>query len=324
MPAKLCSDKRFIELWIEHGAPTAVARVLKCTSRAVHDMREAVQNRTGIKLATRKDNGIIQAAKDAIQKYPGRLFIEINDGTVIVFSDAHYWPDTISTAHRALLVLIKKLKPKAIVCNGDAFDGGSISRFPRIGWDSKPSVMDELAVVRLRLGEIAAAGRGAKKIWTLGNHDSRYETFLAARVPEFQGVQGFTLKEHFLDWAPCWTAWINSESYMPTCVTHRYKGGIHATHNNAVNSGINYVTGHLHSLKVTPFTDLRGTRFGVDTGTLADPDGVQFMDYTEDKPKNHRSGFAVLTYVGGHLLWPEIVHVLDDCHVEFRGEILEV
>jgi hypothetical protein len=82
-------------------------------------------------------------------------------------------------------------------------------------------------------------------------------------------------------------------------------------------------TGHLHSLKVTPYSDYNGIRFGIDTGTLAEPDGPQFT-YSELNPSNHRSGFAVLTFFNGQLLWPELVHSFDEGHIQFRGEVIDV
>ena len=108
-------------------------------------------------------------------------------------------------------------------------------------------------------------------------------------------------------------------------VKHRWKGGVHATHNNAVNSGVSCVTGHLHSAKVTPWTDYLGTRYGVDSGTLAEAWGDQFA-YGENSPKNHRSAFAVLNIVGGHLLMPELCMVSDlgNDLVEWRGELWDV
>ncbi len=69
-------------------------------------------------------------------------------------------------------------------------------------------------------------------------------------------------------------------------IKHRYKGGVHATHNNTVSSGVSICTGHLHSLKVTPYSDYNGVRYGVDTGTLAETDGPQFT-YA------HQAGFWV-------------------------------
>lgn len=70
--------------------------------------------------------------------------------------------------------------------------------------------------------------------------------------------------------------------------------------------------------------EFNGTRFGCDCGTLADPYGPQFSDYLETNPTNWRSGFIVLTFHKGRLLWPEIVHVLEKGLVEFRGQVIEV
>jgi hypothetical protein len=108
-------------------------------------------------------------------------------------------------------------------------------------------------------------------------------------------------------------------------IKHRWKGGTHATHANASLSGKTMVTGHLHSLKVTPFNDYNPfTRYGVDTGTLAHPNGPQFA-YGEDNPLNHRSGFVILSFSEGKLLMPEIVQVWgDEGQVEFRGQIINV
>jgi len=64
-------------------------------------------------------------------------------------------------------------------------------------------------------------------------------------------------------------------------------------------------------------------RFGVDTGTLAETDGPQFT-YAEINPSNHRSGFAVLNFFNGTLLWPELVHKFDEDQIEFRGEVIDV
>jgi hypothetical protein len=84
------------------------------------------------------------------------------------------------------------------------------------------------------------------------------------------------------------------------------------------------VTGHLHSLKVTPWSDYTGDRYGVDSGTLAETDGPQFINYVEASPVNWRSGFVVLTFKDGRLLWPEVVKKWDDNSVQFRGEVIAV
>jgi hypothetical protein len=110
-----------------------------------------------------------------------------------------------------------------------------------------------------------------------------------------------------------------------TVIKHRMNGGIHATHANVLKAGKNVVTGHLHSLKYTPYDDYNEhTRYGVDTGTLAEPTGPQFTNYLEEGPVNWRSGFAVLTFKDGRLMLPEFVKKWDEKRIEFRGQIVDV
>lgn len=321
----MLSNEQFVEMWRQHGGAEAIAKATKLSLRRIYEKRRKAERELGITL-----NALIMkgdAAKAAKEKlgpspYKWRLADRIDDGVVIVFSDAHYWPGEITTAHRALIKLCKELRPRIVVCNGDAFDGARISRFPRINWEHKPSVKQELDTVDERLTEIKdASPKNCRFYWPLGNHDSRMEIRIANAVPELEGIKGVHLKDHFDPiWKPCLSLWINDH----TVVKHRFKGGIHAAHNNTVWSGKTILTGHLHSLKVTPFDDYNGTRFGVDTGTLADTFSQQFEDYMEDSARNWRSGFAVLTFWKGRLLWPELVHVLGEGQAQFRGQVFDV
>lgn len=307
------TNDEFIRVFQEHG-PYKTARLLGYKQvRAVFRRRERLEKKlgrqiTGPKSLTRRN-----------VDHPQRVEIDIKDGVCLVGSDAHYWPGEASPAHRAFVKFCEDMSPVAVIMNGDVMDGASISRFPPIGWESAPTVAEEVGVAQRRMREIADATPEAHHIWPLGNHDGRFETRLATVAPEFAGIHGVHLKDHFPDWEPCWSVWINDD----VVVKHRFKGGIHATHNNTMWSGKTMVTGHLHSGKVTPLSDYNGTRWGVDTGTLAEPYGKQFVDYGEDNPKNHRSGFAVLTFQDGRLLWPEFVHV-DGDQVDFRGELFSI
>lgn len=313
MAKAACNDAEFIELWRQLGSPTRIAEHLGISVRNVFARRNRL-NAAGFSLQTTHDARIVQTDCAA------RTHLEVEDGSVIVFSDPHWHPGPESTAHRALKLFIRELKPKAIILNGDAFDGSTISRFPRIGWDSKPSVRDELDAVTSALNEIEKLAGDAELVWPLGNHDARFETFLANKVPEYQGVDGFTLKDRFPLWTPCWSCWINED----VVVKHSIRGGIHATHNNTLNAGVTTITGHLHQLKVTPFSDYRGRRWGVDTGTLADPYGPQFVDYTQDNPVNWQSGFVVLTFREGHLMTPETAERFEEGRMMFRGALIDV
>jgi len=319
MSASHFSDQEFIEIWNKYESASQVSKVLNVDVRAVQRRRKRLQDSLGVFLGS-----AIQKPPIKTPDNPARRMLGIEDGVVIVFSDAHFWPGIHTTAFKGLLWAIKELQPKAIIANGDVFDGASISRFPRIGWDTTPSVIQELKACEISLGEIEDVAKKARSntqlVWTLGNHDARFENRLAANAPQYEFVKGFTLKDHFPTWHPCWSCWPTDE----VSVKHRWKGGIHATHNNTVNAGVSIVTGHLHSLKVTPFSDYNGNRFGVDTGTLAEPSGPQFINYLEDSPTNWRSGFAVLTFRNGRLLWPELVHKFGEGQIEFRGKVYDV
>ena len=310
-----CSESEFIDLVQKNGVSQS-AKILGVCERNIHSRRRSIERRRGIVI---KVNDLRSPTRE-VQEHPARIYQEVKDGIVLVGSDGHYWPGIVTTAHRAFIHFCQKLSPKVVVMNGDEMDGVSISRHPPIGWEDVPTVQMELETVSERLDEVFKASKSAKHIWTLGNHDSRFETRLATVAPQYAKVKGFHLKDHFPGWSPCWSVWINDD----VVIKHRFKNGVHATHNNTVNSGKTMVTGHLHSLKVTPYTDYNGTRWGVDCGTLAEPYGPQFIDYLEDNPVNWRSGFAVLTFKDGQLLDPELVRVWDKDSVVFRGEIIKV
>lgn len=249
----------------------------------------------------------------------GRRNVTLHDGIILVGSDAHYHPGPPSTAHRAFVHFCKKLKPKIVIMNGDVLDAATISRHPPINWGSLPTVKEELDVCQERLGEIAKASKDAQRFWPLGNHDARFETRLATVAPEFKDVHGISLQDHFPDWKPCWSVHINNQ----LVVKHRNKGGANAPANNTLWAGRSMITGHLHSQAVRSITDYDETRFGVDTGCLADIYGPQF-EYMEDNPRDWRSGFCVVTFIDGRLLMPELVRVVEDGLVEFRGQLIEV
>jgi len=310
------TDAEFIELWTTHKSPSKMAKAMGTNLRNVYRRRDTLAEKYNMNLETHKE-------VKTWAPPPPKSELGIENGTVIVFSDAHFWPGIRTTAFQGLLWAIEKLQPKAVICNGDAFDGASVSRHPPLGWSRTPSLIEELNTCKEMLGEVSEATKkarhNAKLIYTMGNHDARFEMRLAANAPQYFQTPGFKLSDHLMDWSFCMLTWVTND----IIVKHRYKGGIHAAHNNTVGAGKSIVTGHLHSLKVTPFADYNGNRFGVDTGTLAEPYGPQF-EYGEGNPLNHRSGFAVLTIKDGKLLWPELVHKWDDGQIEFRGEVIDV
>lgn len=277
--------------------------------------RRAIERRYGITLETVDALNRPQYAPSGTS-IPQRTAVELGDGVALVFSDAHFWKGYRSVAQLAALRLAKKLKPDALFDVGDSFDGASISRHPVTGFDDLPTVESELLAVGEYRGELASAAPGAKKYWVPGNHCLRFDKYLAQNAPKAEGIKGMTLGERFPDWPLSYGFEVNWGT-DPLLIIHNWKGGIHSSHNNAQQASVHFVSGHDHAQRVSPVTNERGTLYGINPGVFADVSGPQFR-YTQGRPKNWRSGFAVLTFRGGKLLPPELCTVVDGV-AYFRG-----
>lgn len=332
MPPKKVTDDEFVEAWNRLKTPIGVSRATGLTVRSVMGRRQRMLER-GVPLVANKNSPTYESTAPntikgrALQKLAERrhtsmerdMDATLEDGVALVFSDAHYWPGEATTAHRALLAVAKRLKPKLVIANGDVFDGARVSRHPRIGWEKGPTVREEVEAVCLRMREIERAAPGAELIRTAGNHDLRFESYISTNAPELEGVHGTSLMDFLPRWRAGFALHINRETAGWTVVRHTHvTGGVHSAYNSTLRAGLSYVHGHLHKLQVTPYGDYRGRRYGVDCGTLAEPRGPQF-GYTMSGPVNWCSGFAVLTYRGGRLLQPELVEVVNGA-AWFRGE----
>lgn len=318
MNSKTPGGEQFLREFSEIG-PSKMAVKYGCAVRNVLSRRRRIEGRLGIAITAPSAGGFAVT----LNQHPAAVQLHIKDGIVLIGSDAHYWPGIVSTAHRAFVKFCQDMNPVAVIMNGDAYDGARVSRWPDGSWSDakgKPSVIQELTATMDALNEIEKAAPKARHIWPLGNHDARFESRLLQAAPEYAEVHGVKLKDHFPGWEPCWAALINQD----TVVKHRFKGGMHAPQNNTLWAGRSVFTGHLHSMKVQPITDYNGTRFGVDTGCMADPHGPQFANYTELNPLNWRSGFIVATFHKGRLLWPEPVHVLGPSEYEWRGKVYSI
>lgn len=321
MPLKV-STAQFVDAWHRHGSPAAVADDLGLDITSVYKRRGRLA-RTGIRLETRSSSAKPEW-EDKGWTYPRERRVEIPDGSIIVSSDHHYWPGEPSVAHRALIEVIGRVRPRVKIINGDIFDGVSVCRHPPFGWGDRPKVKDELSACTDRLGEIEAACDVSKTkcelLWNIGNHDIRFERTLAVQAKEFEGLQFFRLSDHFPRWEMQWSCMVNPDAQHPVMIKHRFNGGIHSGYNNTLRSGLSMVTGHTHLLGVTAWGDYRGRRWGVSTGTLQDTNHPAF-EYQENGPSPACSGFAVLTFKDGRMLPPELCEVIDG-RAYFRGEVV--
>jgi len=321
-----CSEQEFLRLWNAYGGSAArVAEELNVVVRNVYARAERLE-RAG-KLRIRKSDGLKQVQPSIyVSAHKARVSCEIKNGVVMVGSDAHIWPGDKTTALRGFLKLVKELKPQQIHMNGDVFDGAKISRHPKIGFLEKaPDVRDEIKACQEALEDFEDAVPGCQLFWELGNHDLRFEAFLAAHAQQYEGLDGMHLKDRFPRWRPCWSVHINPNSDGHTVIKHRFKGGKYDVSNNVMNAHVNIVTGHTHSLKYWPMSTYKQhTIYGVNTGTLAEPYSEQFVNYTEDNPVDWRAGFAVLTFWKGILMPPELAQVIGEGKLVFRGKVIDV
>lgn len=323
MPVARCSEQEFIAIWKQNPSAAQVADILKVDVRAVCARRRDIERRRGIRLAATdpRSPDYMLITHDRVEVKLG-----ITNGVVLVSGDLHFRPKhDVPVMHRAMCYLAKKLKPYAVVWNGDVADFPQISRHPSIGWENYPTVAEEIETIGDRSKEVMQAAPAAKRIWTAGNHDLRLESRIANTLPQLRNLKGVHLKDFFSEWQPAWFVTINGGEQSHTEIRHRENGGAHASFNNTVKSGVNIVTGHDHVADVKPYDDRRGRRYGIRHGMGADSArDPQFVNYLEGKAPSWQSGLAVLTYKNGMLLMPELALRWGDDSFQFRGEIIKV
>lgn len=316
MPTKVDTNS-FLAAWYASGKnPVATAVSLGLTERGVHDRLARLEHSMGVLLRDGKGT----QAKVAVPRPTTPVPIDLPNGTVLVGSDAHYWPGPATPGHRAFLMAAQGLRPDVVILNGDEFDGSSLSRHAPIGWEKTPDADEELRACKVRMEEVRQASPDSEHFGTFGNHTMRLDTYLAGHAAAVRGIGGMKFEDHLPDWSYNWAYLVNGH----TLVKHRLRSGVHATWNNTADAHISTVTGHCHQLQVRPRSTMspvnNGTIYGVDTGMLADPWGPQFH-YMEQGPRNWRSGFALLTFRNGILLPPELGQVISPDELFFRGTV---
>ena len=312
MARKKIPDEEIIAAMKKFGSSKLAAEHIGMSVRALCHRKAKIQ----------EQYGVVLPAYSAKQHTVANTYIPdnrrviqhtVDNGHVFIASDCHYWPGEETVAHKAFVKLLTEFKPKTSVLNGDVFDGARISRHAALMGTNPPTPKQEIEACQDRLDEIAKASKNAIKLWTYGNHDLRLFNFVAQHSPELSEFSD--LFSYFPGWHTGWRIDINNS----VVIKHRWHNGQHATYNNVLKAGKSIVTGHLHKLMVTPWSDYNpGRRYGVDTGTLAEPTGDQFV-YLEENPVNWCSGFAVLTFENGKLLPPELCEVINGV-AYFRGQ----
>jgi predicted MPP superfamily phosphohydrolase len=186
-----------------------------------------MEKKHGIELLSFSEHNITNVTHEQ------KIYTEITNGIVVVFSDAHYWPGPPTVAHKALLAVVSNLKPAIVIANGDVFDGARVSRHDPIYKHDTPSPKEEVEACQDRMTEIEDASKNSTFIWTVGNHDQSLWRYIRLTRQKSRGCHLQTCLNTFPRWKQTYAVDINGT----TLVKHRWHNGIHATFNNARERG---------------------------------------------------------------------------------------
>lgn len=314
---KAATDLELVSLlYANAGSTLKVGKLLGVPQQSVSQRRARIEDELGITLPRgRPETWRAQAHRTVVN-------LGIDNGTILVGSDLHCWPDIYGVAMAAFVDFNRRLKPDFVILNGDAHDGATTSSHARLGWDKRPSVAEEIEALSDYLDQVRKANPNAKYLRTRGNHCVRLDRYLASNAPLVEGMKGTTLADHLPGWEECIAIWVNGRH---ACIKHRGRAnGLHAVFNEVRRVSAHVVYGHLHSQKTIPYRNAAGQWYGVDLGMMAPMDHPGF-DYTEADITDWRSGFYVLTFKDGQLLPPQEATVLDEDKGElyFAGQVFK-
>lgn len=291
-----------MEVYNKNGTVMDVANMLGCHHRKVFERRRRAEKFLDIKLPSL---GGAEPLK-YVPQYTQNIEVQ---GTVIVASDLHHWPDHEPFSWFVLCEAVKQYRPVEVWLNGDIFDWSQL-RFPRKGWEDRPTVLEEFqcAEERTRALTIACDKVKAKKRTGKGNHDDRFDKYLSARAADMEGVKGMTFDEQIKSWGQGWEIYHSLFVNGHTMIKHSWHGGAHGAYNNVLRGGVSMVTGHSHKLHARHWSDYRGVRWAIETGFIGEIHGPQF-GYGDGNPADWCPGFAVLHFDGD-----DLDHELIECH----------
>lgn len=283
--ARLSVPERTVRHWIKKDK--ALEDEIDPTLKEENQKAASVELKKAQKLDN-EFNRTIDASRQAYWK--------IQKGTMVVFSDAHYYSEEPTLSHLALRAVVRKLQPTAIVCNGDGFEFKTISKHsPNFIGEKRLTPHQEIEIVKTRLKELKSDCPTAITHYNLGNHSIRLEKYIMSQAPALADF-GLTMKDIIPDWYPALSLYINKGlAQIPTRLLHAWHSGIHSEFNNVLKTGCHVITSHTHKLTAVAYTDERGERYGISTGFLGDLEDELF-NYTFGTTKNWQCGFLVLHF----------------------------
>lgn len=231
-----------------------------------------------------------------------------NDGLkrVLFIPDCHV-PYEDKRAFELMLNIGRAIRPDIIVCLGDLADFFQISDHDKGARDAH-SLRAELHAVNHRLDQIDALG-AAEKIYTLGNHEYRWNRHLAKNAPEFADLCDLKEFLHLKDRGWKVTDFHNftrvGKLYLSHCLNNKTYGK-NAHRAAQAKFASNFTGGHTHRMVVEYNGSVTGeTWVSASFGWLGDRDSLA-VKYaaTADRYVDWTHGIGI-----GSMLPDGVVHV---------------
>ena len=113
----------------------------------------------------------------------------------LVINDTHFqWQN--DGAIEIALKVGQKVNPHVIFLNGDIIDCAEISKFDKnLDHSDRNDLGSELESVRVFLKSLRKRFPKSRIVYIFGNHEYRWNVFIAKRAPELHGLLGMTLQD---------------------------------------------------------------------------------------------------------------------------------
>jgi predicted MPP superfamily phosphohydrolase len=162
---------------------------------------------------------------------------------VVCFSDVHI-PNHDPKALNVVMEFIADQQPDRIVLNGDLADMESASLHE--GDPSDRKVREEIDEVNLFLDELQRIAPNATIHYNTGNHETRYERYVAARAPHLRGLTSLEEQLHLDERGITYLNYGDVYFVGKLGFTHGVYHNDFFTKNHLVKYGTSLVLGHTH------------------------------------------------------------------------------
>jgi predicted phosphodiesterase len=228
---------------------------------------------------------------------------------ILLMPDLHA-PALDEAAFSCFLDVLARWKPDVLVCLGDFIDLACVSTYakdPR----TTASLQDEIEGARKARARVDKAAGKATKVFLMGNHEARLESYLIRQAPE---VIGFVSVRELLQLhANGWKVVDYKSTFQlgHLRMSHDYgRAGVNAARQSCVDVGESVAFGHTHRLQVHYQGTQAGARHvGASLGWLGDPEAVDYR-HRDLVRRDWQHGFGVVHMLKDKRFWLQAVPIV--------------